>query len=73
METKDAEAIISNCELLKLLQEARQRRKDSMLRLIDVFKNDMAQAGKYAMMPREDAEAGILVEFLEYICSMRLD
>ncbi|WP_438496216.1 hypothetical protein [Paenibacillus sp. IHBB 3054] len=67
METKNDSAIISDCEFMKLLQGAKQKNPEAMIKLIDLYKEDILQLSKYIHLPKEDAISLITLEFLELI------
>ncbi|AZK45311.1 hypothetical protein [Paenibacillus lentus] len=67
METKDARKVISDDKLLELLNLAKKQDPEAMLRLIDLYKEEIQQVSKFIRLPEEDAISTIILEFLELI------
>ncbi|MEK5322678.1 hypothetical protein NSS94_26120 [Paenibacillus sp. FSL L8-0644] len=67
MEEENAPEIISDSELLRLINIVQEKDSQAMLQLIDLFKNDILHVSKFIHLPQEDAISQIIVEFLEYI------
>lgn len=67
METKDDSKIISDDQLLKLLNAAKKKEAEAMLQLIDLYIDDILRISKFIYLPEEDAISAIILEFLELI------
>lgn len=67
METKNDSDIISNNEILKLLQAVKQKDSEAMLQLIELYKEDILRISRFIHLPTEDAISTITLEFLELI------
>ena len=67
MEAKNDTETIPDSEFLDLLHSAKQDDHESMLELIELFKEDILRLSKFIYMPQEDAISQIVLEFLEYI------
>lgn len=67
METQNDRAIISDLELLELLQAAKQKDTLAMLKLIEIYNEDILRISQYIKMPKEDAISAIIVEFLDLL------
>ncbi|MFC3749426.1 hypothetical protein [Paenibacillus sp. GCM10012306] len=67
METKDDPGIIPDREILELLRAAKQRNTEAMLRLINLYEEDILRISKFIHLPEEDAVSTIILEFLEFI------
>ncbi|MDH6674964.1 hypothetical protein M2277_005663 [Paenibacillus sp. LBL] len=69
MEEKNDSAIITDHEFLILLQAAKQKDPEAMLRIIELFQGDIENISRTIRIPREDALSHIITELLEYIQS----
>ncbi|AIQ21220.1 hypothetical protein H70357_34445 [Paenibacillus sp. FSL H7-0357] len=67
MENKDDAEMITDRQLLELMQAVRQKDPEAMLQLIQLYKEDIVNISKFIHMPKEDAVSEIILEFLEYI------
>jgi len=67
MEAKNASAAISDREFIALLEAARRKDEEAMLRIIALFQEDIEKASKYIALPAEDAAAHIVLELLEMV------
>lgn len=67
MEKKDDAAIITDRQILDLLQAARHKDPEAMLQLIQLYKEDIVNISRFIHIPTEDAVSEITLEFLEYI------
>ncbi|MHA6533404.1 hypothetical protein [Paenibacillus sp. BAC0078] len=67
METQNDPPIISDFELLELLQAAKQKDTFAMLKLIEIYNEDILRISEYIKMPKEDAISAIIVEFLDLL------
>lgn len=67
MEKKDDSEIITDCQILELLQAARKKDPEAMLQLIQLYKEDIVNLSRFIHTPTEDAVSEITLEFLEYI------
>ncbi|WP_160036963.1 helix-turn-helix domain-containing protein [Paenibacillus sp. An7] len=67
MEEKDVSAVITDSEFLKLLQEAKQGEPEAMLKIIDLYQEDIEKISKAIRIPKEDAVSHIITELIEYI------
>ncbi len=55
MEEKNDSAIITDHEFLILLQAAKQKDPEAMLRIIELFQGDIENISRTIRIPREDA------------------
>lgn len=67
METQNDHPIIPDDELLNLLQAARGKDPEAMLRLIHLYEEDILRISKFIHLPEEDAVSTIILEFLEFV------
>ncbi|WP_339322113.1 hypothetical protein [Paenibacillus sp. FSL W8-0194] len=67
MEAKNACTTISNSEMIKLLEAAKQKDRTAMLKLIDLFRDDILRISQFIHLPKEDAISTIITEFLELV------
>ncbi|WP_339321508.1 hypothetical protein [Paenibacillus sp. FSL W8-0194] len=67
MEAKNACTTISNSEMIKLLEAAKQKDRTAMLQLIDLFREDILRISQFIHLPKEDAISAIITEFLELV------
>ncbi|MEK4159395.1 MULTISPECIES: helix-turn-helix domain-containing protein [Paenibacillus] len=67
MEKKDDTEIIPDGEFLELVRAAKKKDPDAMLRLIQLYKEDIVKLSKFIHLPQEDAVSQIVLEFLECI------
>lgn len=67
MEKKDDKPIISDHEFIELLEGAKHKDPEAMLKLIELYKEDILRVSKYIRLPLEDAVSTITLEFLELI------
>lgn len=67
MENKDDAEMITDRQILELMQAVRQKDPEAMLQLIILYKEDIVNISKFIHMPKEDAVSEIILEFLEYI------
>ncbi|MEK5240402.1 hypothetical protein NST99_32635 [Paenibacillus sp. FSL L8-0470] len=67
MENKDDAEMITDRQILELMQAVRQKDPEAMLELIQLYKEDIVNISKFIHMPKEDAVSEIILEFLEYI------
>ncbi|UQZ34831.1 hypothetical protein C2I18_15620 [Paenibacillus sp. PK3_47] len=67
MEKKDDQPIISDDEFIELLEGAKHKDPEAMLKLIELYKEDILRVSKYIRLPLEDAVSTIVLEFLELI------
>ncbi|MEK4061492.1 MULTISPECIES: hypothetical protein [Paenibacillus] len=67
MENKDDAEMITDRQILELMQAVRQKDPEAMLQLIQLYKEDIVNISKFIHMPKEDAVSEIIIEFLEYI------
>ncbi|WP_051128162.1 hypothetical protein [Paenibacillus sp. HW567] len=67
METQNDSPIISDLELLELLQAAKHKEPLAMLKLIEIYNEDIVRISQYIKMPKEDAISAIIVEFLDLL------
>ncbi|MEK8216938.1 MULTISPECIES: hypothetical protein [unclassified Paenibacillus] len=67
MENKDDAEMITDRQILELMQAVRQKDPEAMLQLIQLYKEDIVNISKFIHMPKEDAVSEIILEFLEYI------
>ncbi len=65
MENKDSPIPISETEFLNLLLLAKQNDSESILRLLEFFKEDILILSQYINIPREDAIQSIILELIE--------
>lgn len=72
MQEKNDPTFISDRELLKLLQSAKQRDTEAMLKLVEVFKTDILRISKFIYLPEEDAVSEVTLEFLEYVLNAEI-
>ncbi|MCW3795405.1 hypothetical protein OM416_27740 [Paenibacillus sp. LS1] len=67
MEKKNDNPIITDRELLRLIEAAKQKDTLAMLKLIELYKEDIVRISNFIYMPTEDAISAITLEFLESI------
>lgn len=67
METKYAEAVISNDELAKLITLAKSGDKAAMSEIINLYREDIQNSSKYIKMSKEDAFQSIITDFIELL------
>ncbi|WP_342437697.1 hypothetical protein NSS79_33260 [Paenibacillus sp. FSL L8-0436] len=67
MENKDDAEMITDRQILELMQAVRQKDPEAMLQLIQLYKEDIVNISKFIHMPKEDAVSEIILEFLEFI------
>lgn len=67
MEAQNDQPIIPDDELLSLLHAARRKDPEAMLRLIDLYEEDIVRISKFIHLPEEDAVSTIILEFLEFV------
>lgn len=66
MEAKNDPAIITDSEFLELLHAAKQQQPEAMLRIIELFQEDIETISQRIRIPREDAVSHIVTELLAY-------
>ncbi|MFD2115134.1 hypothetical protein ACFSTH_05920 [Paenibacillus yanchengensis] len=69
MEKNNSKKTISDSELMNLIQKSQNKDQNAMLKLIEIYDQDIKEVSKYIKLPNEDAVSQITVEFLEYIMS----
>lgn len=67
MEAKNAPAAITDREFVELLLAARQKQPEAMLRIIELFQEDIKTISQRIRIPQEDAISHIVTELLAYI------
>lgn len=67
MEAKDAPAAVSDSQFAELLTAARQKQPEAMLRIIELFQEDIEMVSKHILISREDAISHIVTEILAFI------
>ncbi|MEK3880666.1 MULTISPECIES: hypothetical protein [unclassified Paenibacillus] len=67
METKNDTAAITDCEFVELLQAAKQQQPEAILKIIELFQEDIETVSQRIRIPREDAVSHIVTELLAYI------
>ncbi|WP_337035088.1 hypothetical protein [Paenibacillus illinoisensis] len=67
MEKENDPRIITDSELLGLIEAAKKRDPAAMLKLIELYKEDIVRISNFIYMPTEDAISAITLEFLESI------
>lgn len=66
MEEKDDQTPIRDSEFISILGAAKKKDSESILLLIDLFKDDIKQISRYIRLPEEEATSEIICEFLEF-------
>lgn len=72
MQEKNDTVIITDLELLSLLELAKQNDPEAILQIIEVFRKDILRVSKFIYLPEEDAISEIILEFLEFIHKINL-
>jgi hypothetical protein len=67
MEKKNDSTIIPDRKLLRLIQAARQKDTAAMMKLIELYKEDIRRVSNFIYLPTEDSISAITLEFLELI------
>jgi len=67
METKYVEAVISNDELAKLIAMAKGGDKAAMIKIINLYREDIQNSSRYIKMSKEDAFQSIITDFIELL------
>ncbi|MEC0106957.1 hypothetical protein P4H27_08405 [Paenibacillus taichungensis] len=67
MEEKDAQTFIRDSEFVSILGAAKDKDAESILLLIDLFKEDIKHISRYIRLPEEEAASEIICEFLEFV------
>lgn len=67
MEAKDAPAAVTDSQFAELLRAARQKQPEAMLRIIELFQEDIEMVSKHILISREDAISHIVTEILAFI------
>jgi hypothetical protein len=69
MEAKNAPAAITDREFVELLHAAKQQQPEAVLRIVELFWEDIQTISQRIRIPREDAVSHIVTELLAYIQS----
>lgn len=67
MEEKDAQTIIPEDEFVELIVAAKTQDSTAIIKLIELFEDDIKRLSKFIYLPDEDAFAEITTEFLEFV------
>lgn len=67
MEKEDHSPAISDNEITRLIQAAKNKEAAAMLQLLELFQPDIQKLSQYARLPDEEAASEIIVEFLEFV------
>lgn len=68
MEKKNDSTIIpDDLELLRLIESARHKDTAAMMKLIELYKEDIRRFSNFIYLPNENAISAITLEFLELI------
>lgn len=67
MQKENAEGIITNDELYKLIALVKAGDKSAMNEIIELYSEEIQDACKYMKMSKEESFQSIVVEFLELI------
>ncbi|WP_152679731.1 helix-turn-helix domain-containing protein [Paenibacillus sp. IHB B 3415] len=67
MEKEDHPPAISDNEITRLIQAAKNKEAAAMLQLLELFQPDIQKLSQYARLPDEEAASEIIVEFLEFV------
>ncbi|WP_157763948.1 helix-turn-helix domain-containing protein [Paenibacillus borealis] len=67
MEKEDLEPTISDNEITRLIQAAKNKEAAAMLQLLELFKPDIQRLSRHARLPDEEAASEIIAGFLEFV------
>ncbi|MFB5268618.1 hypothetical protein ACE41H_17795 [Paenibacillus enshidis] len=67
MEKKNDPTIIPDRELIRLIEAAQHKDTAAMMKLIELYQEDIIRVSNFIYMPTEDAISAITLEFLELI------
>lgn len=67
MEKKDAQTTIPDNEFAELILAVKTHDSTAIIKLIELFEDDIKRLSKFIYLPDEEAIAEITTEFLEFV------